>query len=250
MGSRSNEPSGYIPEPRPGGRAAERGTLPETPPTPRKIGWTLGNDCPYRWQRCGRAGANCVAIYGATGQSYTLAGSDIAHTIRVRETASNAAGGGAPASSAPSGLVTVSDAVRARGLAAASPALCNGACRLPVKQVDTEVTLTITNLRPNTTYYYAIAALDNVTGRTGPRSQAVKAKTASPKRALVGPTWRYSSAVSQDCGELVERSGAGALGSIELTGVEQRAELEMGGDPLPLQLPAQRPYLGREASGA
>jgi hypothetical protein len=225
-------------------------------------------------------GASCVAITGATGQSYTLGGSDIAHTVRVRETASNTAGASAPASSAPSALVTVSDAVRARGLrsclAAASghaqreqnlarhssarghtqaklkadrrsadrrrgclrrygrtpgrvsaprartlgstrieldftaagtdgnypppaqgylvkeslapirnqgdfsqaPALCHGACRLRVTQVDTEITLTIIHLRPNTTYYFAIAALDNVTGRPGPRSHAVKVKTA------------------------------------------------------------------------
>ena len=32
---------------------------------------------------------------------------------------------------------------------------------------------------PNTTYYYAIAARDNVSKRLGPRSEAVKAKTRS-----------------------------------------------------------------------
>ncbi len=34
------------------GPTTEFGTLPETPPTPRNIGWTLGNDCPYRCTHC------------------------------------------------------------------------------------------------------------------------------------------------------------------------------------------------------
>jgi hypothetical protein len=38
--------------------------------------------------------------------------------------------------------------------------------------------LTITRLHPRTTYYYAITARDNVTGRLGARSLTVKAKTA------------------------------------------------------------------------
>lgn len=34
------------------GPVDEFGSLPETPPTPRNIGWTLGNDCPYRCTHC------------------------------------------------------------------------------------------------------------------------------------------------------------------------------------------------------
>ena len=58
-----------------------------------------------------------------------------------------------------------------------APALCNGACRFGVTQVGTMFKLTVTSLTPRTTYYYAIAALDNVTGRPGPRSHTIKAKT-------------------------------------------------------------------------
>jgi phosphodiesterase/alkaline phosphatase D-like protein len=39
------------------------------------------------------------------------------------------------------------------------------------------VTLTITHLQPHTTYYYSIAARDNVTARPGPRSRTVHATT-------------------------------------------------------------------------
>ena len=44
------------------------------------------------WQRCDAAGANCVAIPGETGTSYTLTADDIDSTIRALVTASNVAG--------------------------------------------------------------------------------------------------------------------------------------------------------------
>jgi len=46
-----------------------------------------------------------------------------------------------------------------------------------VRFVGEKVRLTITDLRPRTTYYYAVAARDNVTGRAGARSPTVKART-------------------------------------------------------------------------
>jgi beta-glucanase (GH16 family) len=45
-----------------------------------------------QWLRCDTAGANCVAIAGATSASYLLASADVGKTIRVRVTATNAAG--------------------------------------------------------------------------------------------------------------------------------------------------------------
>ena len=59
----------------------------------------------YQWQRCNAAGSGCVAIAGATGQTYPLTSADVAHTIRVQETASNHAGGSAPATSAATAVV-------------------------------------------------------------------------------------------------------------------------------------------------
>ncbi len=53
----------------------------------------------YQWERCNSTGASCHAIGGATGRGYTLAAGDVGSTIRVVETASNAAGTSAPATS-------------------------------------------------------------------------------------------------------------------------------------------------------
>jgi hypothetical protein len=58
----------------------------------------------YQWEDCGTSGGSCSAISGATGQSYTLRGSDVGHTVRVVETASNSGGSG-QAVSAPTGTV-------------------------------------------------------------------------------------------------------------------------------------------------
>jgi hypothetical protein len=59
----------------------------------------------YQWQDCDAGGANCIAIAGATGQTYTLTAADVGQTISVQEVASNAGGSGLPASSLPSALV-------------------------------------------------------------------------------------------------------------------------------------------------
>lgn len=57
-------------------------------------------------------------------------------------------------------------------------ALCKAAtCRFAVTEIDATISLTVTQLRAHTTYYYAIAARDNVTARTGPRSQTITART-------------------------------------------------------------------------
>jgi len=55
--------------------------------------------------------------------------------------------------------------------------LCRGRCRFTVPWIGGRVSLTVTGLRPRTTYYYALAARDNLSGRRGPRSQVVKVRT-------------------------------------------------------------------------
>ena len=55
--------------------------------------------------------------------------------------------------------------------------LCRGSCRFLVTRVGARLRLTITDLRPRTTYYYAIAARDNVSRRLGPRSRTVRVRT-------------------------------------------------------------------------
>lgn len=56
-------------------------------------------------------------------------------------------------------------------------ALCNGACTFGVTAPRSRITLEVTDLRRRTTYYYAVAARDNVSRRTGPRSSTARATT-------------------------------------------------------------------------
>jgi RHS repeat-associated protein len=46
----------------------------------------------YQWERCNRAGAECVAIAGATNQTYTPVLADILHALAAQVTATNASG--------------------------------------------------------------------------------------------------------------------------------------------------------------
>ena len=107
----------------PTGSAAEQQYAPQNtaPPTisgTAQVGQTLTattgtftGDQPitytYQWQRCDASGNGCVAISGATAQTYTLAAADLAHTIRVTVTARNAAGTSS-ATSVPTTAVTTS----------------------------------------------------------------------------------------------------------------------------------------------
>ena len=55
--------------------------------------------------------------------------------------------------------------------------LCGGVCRFDVTQPGARLTIRVTGLRRRATYYYAIAARDNVSARTGPRSATVRVRT-------------------------------------------------------------------------
>ena len=52
----------------------------------------------YQWQDCDASGANCANITGAMAAGYTLAASDVNHTIRVAVTATNEGGSKAASS--------------------------------------------------------------------------------------------------------------------------------------------------------
>jgi subtilase family serine protease len=58
-----------------------------------------------QWARCDETGTYCAPIEGATGSTYNLKYADRNHAIRVQETASNGAGGSAPAVSSPTAVV-------------------------------------------------------------------------------------------------------------------------------------------------
>ncbi len=70
--------------------------------------------------------------------------------------------------------------IRSAAQYARAGALCRGTCRFAVTVLGTTLTLTVTDLRPRRTYYYAIAARDNVTARPGPRSKTIDARTRRP----------------------------------------------------------------------
>jgi GH25 family lysozyme M1 (1,4-beta-N-acetylmuramidase) len=59
----------------------------------------------YQWRRCDAAGANCVAIPGATSESYRANAADVGHSLKVAVNAT-ASSGAATASSAPSVAVS------------------------------------------------------------------------------------------------------------------------------------------------
>lgn len=68
-------------------------------------------------------------------------------------------------------------AIRSRREFQRAPALCDGSCRFDVTVVGTRIDLTITGLRPGSTYHYAVAARDNVSNKLGPRSRTIRVRT-------------------------------------------------------------------------
>ncbi|MEA2194767.1 MAG: hypothetical protein QOG42_1201, partial [Solirubrobacteraceae bacterium] len=55
--------------------------------------------------------------------------------------------------------------------------LCRGSCAFPVTEVGTKISLAVTQLRRHSSYYYAVAARDNVSNRLGPRSFSATGRT-------------------------------------------------------------------------
>jgi hypothetical protein len=59
----------------------------------------------YQWELCDSAGAACSSIANASAQSYTVTAADAGGTLRVLESAANAAGVGGPVASAATAVV-------------------------------------------------------------------------------------------------------------------------------------------------
>ena len=94
-------PSATSPAPTISGTATVGQTLTES-----HGGWSNNpTSYGYQWEDCDSSGSSCSAINGATDQTYTLTASDVGHTIRVRETATNAGGTSTPASSSATAVV-------------------------------------------------------------------------------------------------------------------------------------------------
>jgi len=63
----------------------------------------------YQWEDCDSAGDNCTPIGAATNTTYLLQASDVGHTVRVTQTATNAGGSSDPAPSAQTAVVAPPD---------------------------------------------------------------------------------------------------------------------------------------------
>ncbi len=59
----------------------------------------------HQWEVCAADGTMCVAIPGATAQTYVVQTADVGHTVRVVEIATNAAGSADPAASLPTVVI-------------------------------------------------------------------------------------------------------------------------------------------------
>jgi hypothetical protein len=93
----------------------------------------------YQWERCNASGASCVAIAGATAQTYTVATADVGNTLRVTVTATNATG----ARSASSAATSVVGAGGPEG----QIRLPNGRISIPVTSVSLPARLVIDGIR-------------------------------------------------------------------------------------------------------
>lgn len=83
------------------GTAVEGQTLSETHAT-----WsTPPSGYADQWERCDSSGNHCQSIQKATAQTYRLTAADVGFTIRVSESASNAAGAVTPSVSDPTEVV-------------------------------------------------------------------------------------------------------------------------------------------------
>ncbi len=147
------------------------------PDAARRRGW---RSCLRRLAHRRSSGRRrCVKLWGRTpGQVTDLRALPRRTTTIVLEFSAPGTDGHHPPA-AKSYLVKQSPSpIRSQHDFAVASALCHGACRFRVTQIGTKLELMVTALHPRTTYYYAIAARDNVTARPGPRSPTVGGKTA------------------------------------------------------------------------
>jgi len=126
-----------------------------------------------------RRRAQCIKAFGRTpGRVTTLSARlTLRATVTLRFEATGSDGLKPPA--ARGYLVKQSTRpIRTTGQFERATALCKGTCRFDdITEPGADLTLKVTGLRRKTTYYYAIAARDNVSGRRGRRSRTISVKT-------------------------------------------------------------------------
>ncbi|HVE69527.1 MAG TPA: hypothetical protein VNB64_13200 [Solirubrobacteraceae bacterium] len=153
----------------------------------------------HRWQRCDAAGAGCADIAGATGSRYVLGAGDVGRTIRVVETAANAAGTTEEASAPTAPVRPVAPAPR-------------GVPRISGDPQDGQV-LTATGVSwtgtgpPVTAYAFRWMRCDK-TGRTCAPIAGARDETYVLARGDVGRTLRVVQSASNSAGSASATSSA------------------------------------------
>lgn len=91
--------------------------------------WTGGKPVvfSYQWKRCDAAGANCVAIAGATAESYRAATADVGSSLRVAVTATSTSGAATAVSSATVAVSAAGTPPSARPAAITPPTIAGSA---------------------------------------------------------------------------------------------------------------------------
>ena len=174
----------------------------------------------FAWSSCDASGANCSAISGATGKTYTAVAGDAGHTLRVTVTAKNA-GGSTAANSAHTAAVS----------SAAAPS--NSAD--PTVSGTPKVGSTLTAAEGSwgnspTSYAYTWLRCDAegsgctpISGATNPGYTVTSADVGATLRAAVtasnasGSTWDTSAATAAVPAEQGCPSGTGTIQIADLT---------------------------------
>ncbi len=144
----------------------------------------------YSWEDCNASGVDCTPIAASDAQTFTLRSTDIGHTLRVVETATNVAGSGPTATSSQTAVVTANAATLGSSLSAQ---LAPGGKAATIKALlqSGTLTLSITALEAGTetiSWYYVPkgATIAKATHRQKPKAQLI----ASGKATFTAPGFR------------------------------------------------------------
>jgi alpha-tubulin suppressor-like RCC1 family protein len=129
-------------------------------------------------RRAAREQARCLRRFGRTPGRVTTLAAQASSSGKIILTFRAPGSDGSSPPAARSYVIKQSPRpIRTRRDFERSHALCKGRCTFAVTKLQAAITLDVTQLRRNTTYYYSVAALDNVSERMGPQSKTVLAKT-------------------------------------------------------------------------
>jgi hypothetical protein len=136
-------------------------TTPEVGQTLTANNGTWTGDAPivftHQWLRCNAGGQNCVAIPGATNQTYAVQAADLDDTLRVRVTGTNASGSSSAESAAtsrvtpavpPTGTVPIAAVVPPNRLAVNQVQFSPNPIRLSTRAINVRVRVLEQSGRP------------------------------------------------------------------------------------------------------